>query len=278
MKTNLPTRRAILKLRGFTLIELLVVIAIIAILAGMLLPALAKAKQKGQGAQCMSNNKQLVTAWVMYQHDNRDELCYSSTIFETGPITNGVWCNGAMTGNFNERQNWDPDMHLIHGALWKYAPSYGIFKCPADRKGGVVNGVFRKRVRSMSMNYYLHFYDVDGGIHDPKFSVFTRASQLTDPTSLFVFIDMREDSVNWGNFAQSMKGFFGRPQAYEWDTDWPGSYHNRAGGLSFADGHAEIRRWLDGRTFPAVLPPSRVETQPGNPDIAWMQQRSTRPK
>src|SRR5579872_4534350 len=82
--------------RGFTLIELLVVIAIIAILAGMLLPVLAKAKQRGQAVQCMANNKQLDLAWLLYADDDNGILCQ-----------NGPW--GDINSWVGGAENFRPD-------------------------------------------------------------------------------------------------------------------------------------------------------------------------
>src|SRR5881628_940808 len=98
--------------RGFTLIELLVVIAIIAILAAMLLPALAKAKLKAQGIQCMSNHRQLCLAWRLYAEDNRDVLVYASDDGSSNPDNQYAWTLSHIQPNDPDPINWDPSLDM----------------------------------------------------------------------------------------------------------------------------------------------------------------------
>jgi prepilin-type processing-associated H-X9-DG protein len=110
--------------------------------------------------------------------------------------------------------------------------------------------------------------------------IYLKFSELTDPGpgDTFVFLDMREDSIDVGNFATDMRGWPDQP-ARRGFYDLPASYHNRAGGLSFADGHAEIKRWLDDRTMPPLVKDGYVRdvvASPNNPDVAWLQYHATR--
>ena len=145
-------------------------------------------------------------------------------------------------------------------------------------------GEFKPRVRSISMNVFLGGWGGTDGYWGPIFSdykIYLKPSELHDPgpANVFVFLDMREDSIDMGNFGTRMAGWPDQPEDYGF-YDLPGYYHHRACGFSFADGHSEIRRWRDDRTMPPIVPGGYVNdnfSSPNNRDVRWLQERSTRP-
>ncbi|MDB6122368.1 MAG: hypothetical protein JWQ71_1361 [Pedosphaera sp.] len=279
-------------LPGFTLIELLVVIAIIGLLAALLLPALGKGKLKAQGLHCMNNHRQLTLAWKMYADDNADRILFASADdFYHPELDPYVWVLGWIDSTRPaDPSNWDMNQDIVKSPLWTYCgKSAAIWKCPADKSEVRVNGKTLPRVRSMSMNmwvggfagYSMGFSGNDwfssGG---DVWKIYLKLSDMTDPgpSRTFVFLDMREDSIDVGNFATDMTGWSDHPEQAGF-YDLPGSYHHRAGGLSFADGHSEIKRWLDDRTMPRVIRNGAIMDiypSPNNPDVVWLQERSTR--
>jgi len=281
---NHPSRPA-----AFTLIELLVVIAIIAILAALLLPALGRAKLKAQGVQCMNNHRQLAFAWRLYTEDNQDLLLYASSK-PANTFDPYNWCNGRIDFDPANASNWDPTVDIMKSPMWPYCgKNLGIWKCPADRSAVVVGGVRKARIRTMAMNAYMGGFSGQsyslGSM--PNYKIYMKYSELANPgaVKVFLLIDEREDAINYGNFLTDMTGYSpNAPNSYAL-LDLPASYHGNAGGLSFADGHSEIHRWRDSRTMPnlntsggVIFDGNTSIPSPGNKDVAWLQDHTTRPK
>ena len=282
---------------GFTLIELLVVIAIIAILAALLLPALAHAKQQAQGTQCRNNHRQLAFAWRMYADDSRNYIVLASPDgSSSNPLNKYSWTQTDMDFNPANRGNYDITFDMTSGPLWAYSPNASIYKCPSDHSYVKVNGANQPRIRTIAMNLYLGgFGGNNGGWTDVTTygSIYMKTTDLEDsqggswgPSKCWIFVDEREDRINLSNFMVDMIGFSpNNPAAYRFTPDMPAFYHNNAGGFDFADGHAELHKWLDPRTMPTLMLEdssiaNSISTTPSprNPDIAWLQDHSTRPK
>jgi len=255
MKAALRLRGRPVRRDGFTLIELLVVIAIIAILAGMLLPAMAKAKAKAQGIGCLNNIKQLQLCWQLYSDD------FDNRLVPNGDGGAAGWVGGwlpTLTDATNVNKLKAPD-----GKLWPYNQSLGIYKCPADKSTVRISGRIHPRVRSLSMNGNMNGNSWYTAQINRRWWTYRKYTEIPTPAQHFVFIDEREEAIDDGYMLVVLD------QVNVWGN-LPAIYHNGACGLSFADGHGEIKKWKDPDTLRKGIQGARNAPR----DVPWIQERT----
>ena len=246
---------------GFTLIEMLVVIAIIGVLAGMMLPALNRARARADGIVCLGNLKQLQVAWQAYtgDHNGRYPENHSELIGRMWRSSFHSWCGPSSAP-------YDPDpraLQLGTFGRYGYVASAEVYRCPGDdssvqQRPGADGEVLRTRSYAMNGNF--------GGRSKDVQTVLWRESFQFSPSQICVFIDEADDSIDDGHFLVW-------PAPDDRWVNLPAGRHDRTGTLSFVDGHAELWRWKWRKRFnPKETYWKRVENAADRADLERLQQ------
>jgi len=255
---------------GFTLVELLVVVVILGILASLLLPVLSKAKSKGQATECLNNLRQVHLGWQLFVTDRDDALPPINDTEQAGQdADHPSWVAGWLrTSNEPGDKSDGTNTALLvgqnygqFGSIGGYVANPSVYRCPGDKTG---------RVRSVAMNAYMNG---SGAWQDANYVTFRKAAEIRNPADTWVFIDEREDSINDGYFAVFMA-------AQYMLLDYPASYHDGRGTVTFADGHVETHRWLEATTSPPLIPGEHLSVNPtftsaDDRDVKWLIERTT---
>jgi prepilin-type N-terminal cleavage/methylation domain-containing protein/prepilin-type processing-associated H-X9-DG protein len=309
MKTSVSKRGHHSLPSGFTLIELLVVIAIIAILAGLLLPALTKAKQKALSIACMNNARQIMLGWRMYADDNNDLLApndypFTTPYFPSAGTPAAYKLKNWVCGTMEQPTDAKIDSELVDPvgtALTPYVPNRSVYKCPADKYIDPNSHVVH--VRSLSMNSAVGTVwngsfsggaaigtSVGGGWllgngysgNQKSYLTYAKSTSFTapGPSSTWVIMDENPYSINDGSLAVSAVAAAGKTYL----IDFPAGNHNNSAGMAFADGHALVHKWMDARTYTpqGILQPGQGSTSsttqtPDNQDCFYLAQITSAP-
>jgi len=245
--------------KAFTLIELLVVISIIALLVAILMPALNKAREQATGSVCLSNQRTLLQAWMMYAIDH-DDLMVDGHVSRNTTDKNRWWVEapqneaGTYTGDNSNIPLEDKLRGIRRGQLYPYINTVEVYHCPGD-----------KRDRDNTRHAY-RSYGIAGGMRGEEGSnALQKTNEIKFPSEKYVFLEETDDrGWNMGSWIMTYAA-----NSYKW-IDPLTIWHNKNSTMGFADGHTEMHGWLDDRTIQMCKYQLFNQTHAGSVDWEFM--------